>query len=265
MGRVITLTTDFGFQDSYVGVMKGVILSIAASVTLVDGTHDIPPQDIRSGSFHLACLWPYFPRDTIHIVVVDPGVGTARKAVAVQTPRGIFVGPDNGVLAPALCAQGALDEHTGRVLDALAVSLTNEQFHLPAVSNTFHGRDIFAPAAAHLSNGVPLRDLGPPVQRLELGSAPALVANSGMLLGSVQHVDRFGNLITNVPASRVPARAVIRVGNVVIAGLSSSYQQSDIVALIGSSGYLEIGVRNGDAASVLGITRDASVTLQADA
>jgi S-adenosylmethionine hydrolase len=150
---IITLTTDFGEQDGYVGTMRGVILSICPSVILTNLSHSIPPQDIRTAAFVLYQAYDYYPAHTIHCVVVDPGVGSKRRAIAVRTNQGIFVGPDNGVFSLVVSAN---DTH---VIEA--VTLINPDYRLPNVSTTFHGRDIFAPAAAHIANGVPLNKLGP--------------------------------------------------------------------------------------------------------
>src|SRR5512145_1073545 len=150
---IITLTTDFGQQDGYVGAMQGVILTVCPVATLVTITHDIPPQDIRAAAFVLYQAFSYYPAHTIHCVVVDPGVGSHRRAIAVRTSHGIFVGPDNGVFSLALTAVPV------NVIEA--VTLTNADYQLPGVSATFHGRDIFAPAAAHLANGTPLSQFVP--------------------------------------------------------------------------------------------------------
>ncbi len=247
---LITLTTDFGQADGYVAAMKGVILSLCPEARLVDISHDIAPQAIRSGAYVLSTAVSYFPGGAIHLVVVDPGVGSARRPVAVQSQRAFYVAPDNGVLTLALeqdPAQGA-------------VHLTNPQFHQPQVSATFHGRDIFAPVAAHLACGVPLADLGTPLDpadliRLPL-SAPQRLAD-GSWQGEVLHIDRFGNLITNIglPPSD-PERLSVEARGTRIRGLSRTFADVEAgkpVAYVGSNGYLEIAVRQGNAAALLGL------------
>ncbi len=264
---ILTLLTDFGTEDEYVGVMKGVILSIAPHVRLVDLTHQIPPQDVRRAAFLLSNAVPFFPPDTVHLAVVDPGVGTARRPLAVRTPVGTFVGPDNGLFSYVL----AEVPHWG------AVELRNPAYRLRHVSSTFHGRDIFAPAAAHLAMGAPLEALGPPVtdpQRLPL---PYLELGDGWLEGEVLHADRFGNLVTSigrlrweggrlllVPAFRPnPPRYALSAtaARVVAAGLElpgirrtyGEVPSGSPLALVGSSGFLEIAVREGSAAEQLGL------------
>lgn len=242
---VITLTTDFGLSDGYVGIMKGVILGIASDVRLVDISHEITPQDVRQGSFVLSNAVPYFPAGTIHLAVVDPGVGSERRPLLVTTPRASFVGPDNGLFTFALEQPGAQ-----------AWVLDRPQYWLPAISRTFHGRDIFAPVAAHLARGVPPEELGSPVSdavRLE-PLLPERLGN-GHIVGHVVYVDRFGNLITNVPASwltdgdwacEIASRRIPRLSETYSAALPG-----ELLALIGSSGMLEVAVRNGSAARLL--------------
>ncbi|MGQ9668512.1 MAG: SAM hydrolase/SAM-dependent halogenase family protein, partial [Anaerolineae bacterium] len=236
---IITLLTDFGERDGYVGTMKGVILGTAPHVTLVDLSHDIPPQDIRSAAYVLWCSYRFFPPDTIHLVVVDPGVGTERRPIAVRTAHGFFVAPDNGVLGYVL------EEERGWQ----AVHLTERRFWRPAVSMTFHGRDIFAPAAAHLAAGVPLHQLGlaitdpvqmpfPPVRRLDEARCQACLV----------YIDRFGNCVTNLPADYLlagrqavswgPALSAM-LGDHLIRGLyptSAAVPPQQPLLLVGSSG-----------------------------
>ena len=188
----ITLTTDFGLQDAYVGAMKGVILGILPGAQIVDITHAIAPQDIRQAAYVLASAIPYFPPGTVHVVVVDPGVGGERRPLAIHTDRAYYIGPDNGVFSQVFAAETVLEIR----------ELTNPAYRLPLVSSTFHGRDIFAPAAAHIAAGVAFPDLGPlipdPVRlpRLE----PQRAAN-GSIHGHIVHVDHFGNLISDIPAA----------------------------------------------------------------
>lgn len=247
--KIITLTTDFGTADGYVGAMKGVILGLATGVHLVDISHDVPPQDVRHGSQVLATAVPFFPQGTIHVAVVDPGVGSARRGIAVQTPAAIFVGPDNGLFTPFL------DERSA------CVALTNPATHRQPVSATFHGRDIFAPVAAHLANGLALAELGPRVvDPISLPvSKPRRLAD-GQQSAEVVHVDRFGNLITNLrlseahplPQDLADIRIVIKGQTLPLAYTYAGVPVGALVALVGSSGYLEIAVREGSAAERLG-------------
>jgi len=258
---IITLTTDFGLSDPYVASMKGIILSINPDVVIADITHAVEPQQIEQGAFLLAAAWSYFPSGSIHVAVVDPGVGTERRAIALATPAGTFVGPDNGILSAALPDQArrAAGEKPHPVPlppGTAAHLLTNERFHRIQVSATFHGRDIFAPVAAHLSRGVPLDELGPPVG--EIMALPPFRARSqpdGSLLGRVIHIDRFGNLITDVRAEQLPPPLplVVEIAGRRIRGLSPTYGHgTGLLALIGSSGFLEIALRQGSAALELG-------------
>ena len=199
---IITLTTDFGTSDTYVAEMKGVILGINAGARIVDITHQVPPQDISEGAYAIGRSHLAFPAGTVHVVVVDPGVGSSRDAIVVTTPSGIFVAPDNGVLTNILNRKAGGD---GGAVTPLpegyrAYRLTNSGYWRHPVSSTFHGRDVFAPVAAHLTIGAPPSDMGE-----EAGSVVALSHNQvrregTSLTGRVQHVDRFGNLVTNIPA-----------------------------------------------------------------
>ena len=197
MPKIITLCTDFCSQDGYVAAMKGAILCIAPDATLVDISHDITPQGILQAAFVLHAAYPYFPPSTVHVVVVDPGVGTSRRALALRTTRGVFVAPDNGVLSAVLrdeCVQAC-------------VALEDPAYwRTPTVSTTFHGRDIFAPVGAHLANGVPMTALGPCVQDpVCLAEVRPTRGPHGAVTGHVIHVDTFGNLITSIPAKWVAA------------------------------------------------------------
>lgn len=249
MGSLITLTTDFGLKDSYVGTMKGVILGINPQATIVDLCHEIEPQNVRQAAFVLYTAYRYFPRGTIHVVVVDPGVGSERRAIALRTPMATFVAPDNGVLSYVVA-----DEEVERV-----VSLTNPQYWLAEVSSTFHGRDIFAPLAAHLSLGVPLEELGEALAEIVTFSVPQPeIGEDGTLRGHIIHVDRFGNLITDVKqqAARLSQETIIEVRGHRIVGLRRTYAEAakgEILALIGSSGHLEIAMRGGSAMRTLGM------------
>jgi len=185
---LITLTTDFGLADGYVGTMKGVILSIVPDAHLVDITHEVTPQDVRRAAFVLYSVYRFFPSHAVHLVVVDPGVGGARRAIALRTAAGTFVGPDNGVFTYVL-AREPVEE---------LVELAAPRFRLPEVSHTFHGRDVFAPAAAHLATGIPLTALGPAISNPVTFPLPHLEITPGAIAGEVLHADRFGNAITSI-------------------------------------------------------------------
>jgi S-adenosylmethionine hydrolase len=198
---MVTLLTDFGLQDVYVGVMKGVIAQINPELQVIDLTHQIPPQNIPAGRFCLMDAAPYFPAGTVHLAVVDPGVGTARRAIALQLPQGYFVGPDNGLFSGVL----SLAE-TEPDLEIIAVELTNPNYwRTPQPSTTFHGRDIFAPVAAHLACGIPLEHFGNLINPATLVqfNLPDCTVTDGKIDGYIQYIDQFGNLITNIPAEAV--------------------------------------------------------------
>jgi len=265
---VITLTTDFGLADGYVGAMKGVILSIAPDVKVVDISHEILPQDVRGGAFVLKAASPYFPPGAIHVAVVDPGVGSRRRVLAVQTSRATFIGPDNGVLSWALKRE--------RV--QAIVHVDQPDYWLGVVSHTFHGRDIFAPVAAHLARGVPISHLGSPASdMLSLPLPYPRYDEAGVLHSEVIYIDRFGNLITGIEAEPLAAcaetvccrlinlsdgapelcltsRARVEIAGRLIHGLVCSYADvasGELLALVDSSGHLEVAVRNGNAAAAL--------------
>ncbi|MDE3089590.1 MAG: SAM-dependent chlorinase/fluorinase [Chloroflexota bacterium] len=263
MKRIITLTTDFGLSDGFVGTMKGVILDINPDATIVDITHDIAPQQIEQGAFLFANAARYFPPNTIHVVVVDPGVGSARRPIAVQMGETIFVAPDNGVLSRAIA---------NYQLPIRAVCLNRPAYWLPRVANTFHGRDIFAPTAAHLSLGVPLEALGDPIgDWVRLPSARAAIRSDGAIVGSVIHIDHFGNVVTNIEAEMLSAldraRVVVRIGEHAVRGVMPAYSAvavGDLLALIGSNGNLEVAVRDGSAARTLSARIGDEVTVTGD-
>ena len=247
---VITLTTDFGTSDWFVGTMKGVIASIAPRCTVVDLTHDLPPGNIRGGAFALAASYGFFPKGTIHVAVVDPGVGSRRMAIAVQTARGVFVGPDNSVLSWALAKEKIRAIH----------ALENEAYFLQPVSQTFHGRDIFAPVAAHLSRGVPIQKFGPALKEFVRLDWPEPRARRGGLEGEVVYIDRFGNAITNLEGGLLEGsgRASCEVHgkrrwNCPLKTFYQAVPPKTPVALVGSSGFLEIAVNGGSAEKVLGV------------
>ena len=248
---VVTLTTDFGMEDGNVGVMKGVILGINPQAAIIDLSHDIPPQGILSAAYVLRRAYEFFPQGTVHVVVVDPGVGTDRRPIAVQTTRALFVAPDNGVLSYVLDHLLQTSDHPQ------AVHLNNPAYWLPEVSHVFHGRDIFAPVAAHLSLGLPLNDLGPPIDDLILLPAPHLVRHHGKVVGQVMHVDHFGNLLTNIARSDLLPLGnslTTKVGEVAINGLCTAFghgHDGQPISYVDSSGHLAIAVVNGSAQEVL--------------
>ena len=252
---IITLTTDFGLVDGYVGIMKGVILSIYSAAQLVDLSHDIAPQNVRQAAYVLSRATPYFPEGTVHLVVVDPGVGGRRRPVVVRTRHASYVGPDNGVLTHALAEAGAQ-----------AWELNRPEFWLPEVSQTFHGRDIFAPVAAHLARGVPPRRLGQPISDpVRLPLRPPTRHSDGRITGQVVYVDHFGNLITDIPAGWVASgNWQCHIAGQHIPGLSAAYTeapQGALVALVGSAGTVEFAVRDGNAAQRLGVREGELVRL----
>jgi S-adenosyl-L-methionine hydrolase (adenosine-forming) len=261
MPPIITLTTDFGLRDPFVGIMKGVILSICPTARLVDLTHDVEPQDLLGAGLALEAALPFFPDGTVHLAVVDPGVGSGRRPLAVRAGGHYLVGPDNGVLTPAL-----------RGARWTAVALTAPEYRLPEVSRTFHGRDVFAPAAAHLAAGVPLERLGPAVGDPVLRPIPGSRLEGDVLVGEVLAVDRFGNLLTSIEAARLAALAgdglvavAVEVSGRPVGGLVEAYADGGDgrpTAIMGSTGRLEIFVRCGSAGRVLGAGRGAPVRIR---
>ncbi|MFN2565393.1 MAG: S-adenosyl-l-methionine hydroxide adenosyltransferase family protein [Gemmatimonadaceae bacterium] len=247
MRPVVTLLTDFGTADGYVAEMKGVILSRAPEATIVDVTHDVAPQDVECGRLALARYWRRFPPGTVHVAVVDPGVGSARAALAVQSDERSLVGPDNGVLSPALLVAGAR-----------AVTLP-----IPAgAAPTFHGRDVFAPAAADLALGAPLDALGSPALDLVIRRTPEpRRLPDGSIEGQVITIDRFGNAITNLLSLRAQSVDV----NGTVLPLRRSYadvSSGEPIALVGSTGLIEIAVRDGNGAKTLGLQRGSVVVVR---
>jgi hypothetical protein len=258
---IITITTDFGLADPYAAAMKGAILGLNPRATVVDITHSIRPQRLLQAVFITQAAWPAFPSDAVHVAVVDPGVGSERRAIALVTPRGRFMGPDNGVLSAALPDEGR--PSTGEGVSAVelpegcrAISITNTRYMRQSVSATFHGRDVFAPAAAHLSLGVAPDDLGESVEAIL--AFPPLRARrcpDGTLQAQVVHIDGFGNAITDVRAQDLPdgAFAVELAGQLVPGPVRTYADATGLAALVGSSGYLEVALPNGSAAAALGV------------
>jgi len=245
--RFITLLTDFGLQDNYVGVMKAVIAHICYDANTIDITHEIPPHNLDAANFCLMTAYPYFPPGTVHIAVVDPGVGTQRRPVAIELATGFLVGPDNGIFT------GVLDREHIRA----AVELTNPTYHLPQEpSTTFHGRDIFAPAGAYLAMETPILKLGREIDPATLGrlALPTFTISDLQISGYIQYIDRFGNLITTIPGALVKDRQWCAIiGDKSIRGCTTygDTQPGTLVALEGSHGFIEIALNGGSALSVL--------------
>ncbi len=260
MSPVITLTTDFGLTDAYVAAMKGVILGINPEATLVDICHTIKPQDIAQAAFVLGTVYQSFPKGTIHLVVVDPGVGSQRRAIVLRTPSADFVAPDNGVLSYVIehSSPGPAEDNQLRELGAEleAFAITNARFWRTPVSPTFHGRDIFAPVAAHLSLSRSPADFGERVTSLvTLPLTWPRQEPDGAVVGHILHIDSFGNLITDITGQNLPSNGGpldIKVGNQIIHGLSLTYAEGEgLLALVGSSNRLEISVKGGSAHNLL--------------
>lgn len=256
-GGIITLLTDFGTVDSYVGAMKGAVLSINPDATIIDISHQIPPQDIMAGAFVLSHAAPFFPTGTIHIAVVDPGVGEKRKPILIETDRYFFVGPDNGIFSLAL--------QNERI--RWKIHLTNKDYFLGHISPTFHGRDIFSPVAAYLSLGIEPFLFGKKIKAIKRLEIKKPVRCSGKIIGQIIRIDRFGNLITNIDEGLLKSifknrRFKVEVcGNIIEKFVPTySYAKKDeIISLIGSSGFLEIAMREKDISAELGMKRGDKV------
>ncbi|HEY6253375.1 MAG TPA: SAM-dependent chlorinase/fluorinase [Candidatus Angelobacter sp.] len=260
--RIVTLTSDFGLIETYVGVIKGVILGIHPGVELVDITHSVQSFDILDGALAISQAYSYFPPDTIHLVVVDPGVGSSRRPIVARAGQHTFVAPDNGVLSLIYEREEALAVH----------HITSEHYFRQPVSNTFHGRDIFAPVAAYLSKGVEVPKFGDPVTDFVRFAAPRpKPAGPNMWKGVVLKTEKFGNLITNVTPKDIPQLFQasppafrINVGKAEITKICENYAsggQGEIFAVLGSSGFLEISMNRGSAARTAGADRGAEVVL----
>lgn len=261
---IITLLTDFGAQDYFVGAMKGVILSLNPDTTIVDITHEIPPQDIQAAAFNLLACYREFPPGTIHVAVVDPGVGSNRHAIVIKCAGQFFVGPDNGLFSWISEREGSFS----------AWQVTNEKFFRNPVSSTFHGRDVFAPVAAALCNGVAATEFGPPLEKIVTLPPLSPRTTADALEGSVIHIDRFGNCITNFSAEhiseeRVAAGAKLIVNDKVITSFrkffaDQSGSRNELFMLVGSAGFVEIAAQNASAAATLSAQRGDSVLLVHD-
>lgn len=248
---VLTLTTDFGTRDHYVGAMKGVVAALAPQVRVFDISHEIPSFDVAEGAFAIAQAYRYYPKGTVHVVVVDPGVGSSRRPVAVAVSGHWFVAPDNGVLSQVLESGGPFE---ARRID--------ERHGLATLSATFHGRDLFAPAGARLASGLPFDAAGPPASDLVL--MPSVAVANGC--GRVLHVDRFGNIVTSFRESDLPERACLAVGSRVVCERAASYASvpaNRLFLIVGSSGYVEVSLNQGSAADAASVRAGNSVALAA--
>lgn len=245
----LTLTTDFGLRDHYVGAMKGVVAALAPDVRVIDITHQVPRFDIAAAAFLIAQAYSYFPSGTVHVVVVDPGVGSARCPIAAQADGHLFVAPDNGVLSQVLGAA-----------EAVEARLILPRHGLSALSRTFHGRDLFAPVGARLASGLSFHDVGP-----ELGDLTLLAAPSGSSgAGRVLHVDGFGNVVTSFREHDLPLGACLTIAGQTICLRANTYASAPancLFLIVGSSGYFEIALNQGSAANALGVRAGERVDL----
>lgn len=249
---IITLLTDFGSQDYFVGAMKGVVLSINPSAQIVDITHEVPPQDIHAAAFNLLAAYTAFSAGTIHVAVVDPGVGSRRKPLVIECAGQFFVGPDNGIFSWICEREG----------NARAIHLTNEKFFHHPVSPTFHGRDIFAPVAAAISNGLAVEELGDPLpDYVRLESLAVRASADGQAQARIIHIDRFGNCITNLTREHLSeesfaAGAKLFVNEREISACRRFFAepvagQNELFCIFGSAGFLEFAAQNASAASII--------------
>ncbi len=261
-GSLVTLTTDFGTSDYYVAAMKAVMLSLYPQLNLIDLSHDVKPQDLMAGAWLLKHSAYLFPEGTVHLVVIDPGVGTDRRPIAIKHRGQVFVGPDNGIFSLVT------DNETIE-----GVELRNQQYwRTPNPSSTFHGRDIFAPVAAHIAAGVQLSELGPSISGLDVFHWAMPTADKNGIQGWVVHIDRFGNLMTNIPADMVrqlgPTEHLrIYVGTQILRGMVDTYgsvPDGEAIALVGSTGTLEVAVNKGNAAEMLSVYQGAPISIILD-
>ena len=254
---LITLLTDFGTRDVYVGVMKGVIAGIAPQSMIIDLTHEVPPQDVVQASVLLHTAWPYFPRGSIHVVVVDPGVGTSRRALLVEADGHFFIGPDNGVFTPVF---ENTPEHQVRSLEASRYALSRK-------SNTFHGRDVFAPAAAWLAQGVPNEAFGPLIDDPIQLQWPRVKKTPDGWQGEILGIDHFGNLITNLNRDELTIRPdqqwSLSIADHLLDGKKTygDAKRGELLALVGGAGFIEVAVNGGSARDVLGVGKGTPVHL----
>lgn len=261
--RIITLLTDFGTRDPFVASMKGVINCVNPDVNIIDITHEVAPHDIFEAGFILRSCYSFYPIRTIHVVVIDPTVGSSRKILLLATENYYFIAPDNGVLSLIYSA-----ENVNAVIE-----ITGEHYFQPEISNTFHGRDIIAPAAAWLAKGTDIMNFGAPTDDyVKLALPKSRLVGQSLLKGNVIHIDRFGNLITNISRqdygearAKVPGEAVkIVIAKQEISGMKEFYSQGEkgeLMAIFGSTNFLEVSLYQGSAAKTLGLSRGAEVGL----
>ena len=257
---IITLLTDFGVKDTFIGVMKGVIWSIAPGVQIADLTHEISPQNVLEGALSIAEAVPFFPAGTEHICVVDPGVGTARRPMAAFIDGQYFVGPDNGLFSLLI------DKGKDLTTPPVYIELNKPRFWLPQVSRSFHGRDIFAPMAAYLASGMSIEEMGDPFENPTCISIPAPIKTAEGWQGQIMKVDHFGNLVTNLTQQQLPASGgvILHVGTTAITDFVTTFgtrPQGSLVSMIDSSGHLAISVVNGSAKELLGVITGESVKI----
>jgi S-adenosyl-L-methionine hydrolase (adenosine-forming) len=256
MPNIITLTTDFGLADPFVGIMKGVILGIAPEAQIIDVTHDIRSYGILEAAFMIDSAYRYFPAGTIHVIVVDPGVGSARRPIAAAAKEHTFVAPDNGVLSYIL---------QGDAATPAAYWIKNPSLFLNAASQTFHGRDIFAPVAAHLALGTPIESVGPRILDFVKKPLPKPRPQGDKLVGTVLRIDKFGNIITNLKRSHLGTDFSIRVAGLSITRLCASFSEAEpgeFFAVEGSTGYIELALNQGSAADRLNVGLGAEIELE---
>jgi S-adenosylmethionine hydrolase len=263
---ILTLLTDFGLSDSYVGVMKGAIATINPQLHVIDLTHHIPPQDVAMARFQLMVAYPYFPPGTVHVAVVDPGVGSSRRSIAIQLESGFLVGPDNGLFSGVLSQNASSSALSVGVI--AAIELTNPHYwRTPNPSSTFHGRDIFAPVGAHLASGVPLQELGDTItidSLVKLPISEAIETSTGVE-GVVQAIDHFGNVITNIPGRLIQDRNWIVENNLDRYPGKQTYADAavgEILGLVGSHGWIEIAVNRGNAHARSGLVVGSPISIK---
>lgn len=245
---IVTLTTDFGLRDHYVGAMKGVIAGIAPGVRVIDITHGVPAHDVAEGAFAIAQAWRYFPPGSVHVVVVDPGVGSSRRALAAAAAGHFFAAPDNGVLSQVF------EQEPRRELRAI-----DPRHGLAAVSRTFHGRDLFAPVGARLAAGMDFAEVGAPLDDAQM--LPPSAPRNG--LGRVLHIDGFGNVVTSFRRGDLAASGGVRLGGLVVSAWADCYADAPGAApflIVGSCGYVEVSVNRGSAAELAGVRAGAQVS-----
>jgi len=260
---IITILTDFGERDPYVGAMKGVILSICSNARIIDLSHDIEKHNIREGAYYLLSSAKFYPKDTVHLVVIDPGVGSKRKSLIIRTNNYFFVGPDNGVLSLA-----ALEDKVQKIIE-----IENPSYFLTSVSNTFHGRDVYAPIAAHLAKNEHLIEFGPVIDMWIQFKIPEIIEEKNKIHGEIIHIDRFGNIITNIPKQTIEKKGFSQKkqmhielkGQKLKISLCKSYNEvkiGEFLGIIGSTNFLEIAMNQQSAAATLNVQDKEKITIE---